>query len=78
MGCTQREPFVLYGRTRRAAIVNRCEKKGRVLLKSSISLSSLYGKNLRTTFGDENGMLELSNIALVHISEGTVEFKKPN
>ncbi len=48
------------------------------MLKSSISLSSLYGKNLRTTFGDENGMLELSNIALVHISEGTVEFKKPN
>ena len=26
MGCTQREPFVLYGYGRQEAIVNRCEE----------------------------------------------------
>ena len=27
MGCTQREPFVLYNYSRKEAIVNRCEER---------------------------------------------------
>ena len=68
MGCTQREPFVLYGWTRKAAIVNRCEKIAGNRLFSYYSENSLYGKDLWTAFSNENSMLELSNISSIDIS----------
>jgi len=68
MGCTQREPFVLYGWTRKAAIVNRCEKLAGNRQFSYYSENSLYGKDLWTAFSDENSMLELPNISSIDIS----------
>ena len=78
MGCTQREPFVLYGSTRKATIVNRCEKFVGFPWFSYFSCRLLYGKNLWTAFSDENCMLELPNITSVDISQSTVDLKKPN
>ena len=77
MGCTQREPFVLYGVTRKAAIVNRCEKFA-LSLWFSIIMISLYCQNLWTAFSDENSMLKLPYFPSIYVSQSTIDLKEPD
>ncbi|GIS29400.1 MAG: hypothetical protein Ct9H90mP1_1280 [Methanobacteriota archaeon] len=73
MGCTQREPFVLYGHGRQEAIVNRCEEKKNLARIPEKNIYLLHCKNLWTALCNVYCVLELPHNSPIDIPECAVD-----